>query len=213
MLIKTLKEYDSLYLAHNTEGQIEGESVFEFCNRGSRVILSAPHATLTESGGYLHKCDLFTGAITKLLGELYGFSTLIRCKYTPGSGLVNRFVAENHLTSHYFLDIHAMSESAAVQLAIGTGYYPATEYQSEINLINQLAKTYKISRMLNHPSYRGSPGLTGYLQREFHSKKVLQLEWRKDMRNFYDYPENVCEKLFPFIRELAGCLEKSETEV
>lgn len=211
MQTDTLRKYDALYLAHNTEGQIERESVFEFCNRGSRVILSAPHATLTESGGHLHKCDLFTGAITKLLGELYGFSTLIRCKFTSGSGLINRFVTENHLTTHYFLDIHAMSESAAVQLAIGTGYYAATEYQRELKLINQLARMYKISRMLNHPNYRGSPGLTGYLQREFGSKKVLQLEWRKDMRNFYDNPENVCEKLFPFIRDLARWLEKGGT--
>lgn len=58
--------------------------------------------------------------------------------------------------------------------------------------------------MTNHPDYTGRFGLTGSLQRLNPLPRILQLEWRSDLRDFYLFPADVLERTLPFLSELAG---------
>lgn len=196
------------FLANESDGRPEAENVFEMANHNSHVILSAPHATNSFSNHKKKAIDLFTGEIVTALGDELKLTTLVRTKYLPEMRQISDFVIEQNLDSHFFLDIHGMSANRDFELAIGTAFYPVSDYQFELDLIETLAEKYKIRLVVNHPDYCGWYGLTGCYQQHFKKPEVLQLEWRKDFRNYFAEPQKVLEQTIPFLSELALELNK-----
>ena len=97
-----------------------------------------------------------------------------------------------------------MNGGREFELAVGTGILPAADYAPELELIGRLAEKYKIRWVTNHPDYTGRFGLTGSLQRLNPLPRILQLEWRSDLRDFYLFPADVLERTLPFLSELAA---------
>lgn len=171
---------------------------------GSRLILTAPHAVRTLRDNRPKAPDLCTGALTRLAGEQNDVSTIIRRRTGEERNAAAGFVIDRQLANHCFLDIHGMNGGREFELAVGTGILPAADYAPELELIGRLAEKYKIRWVTNHPDYTGRFGLTGSLQRLNPLPRILQLEWRSDLRDFYLFPADVLERTLPFLSELAG---------
>ena len=203
-MINELTKYDKIFTENDFCGQINEEHVFEFTNKNSAVIFSAPHSTRSTANKKEKLSDSFTGAIASWLKYHSDFSTIIRTKYVPEKNTIYDFVETLNLPQNtYFLDIHGMKQEAPTELGIGTGLLPTQSYKKEINIIGELCKKYQISWCLNHPDYHGAQGFTAQYQKKHGLKNILQLEWRRDMRDFYSFPENVTKKTIPFLLELA----------
>ena len=74
---KVLKKYEEEYCRNTYCGNSEGGD-FHFEDRGSRLILTAPHAVRTLRDNRPKAPDLCTGALTRLAGEQNDVSTIIR---------------------------------------------------------------------------------------------------------------------------------------
>lgn len=205
-MLEFLKTSEEVFSHNDYFGQENDAEFFSFEDRKSRVVLSAPHAIRTFVCKKVKAPDLFTGALVKVIGEKFGYSSLVRTGFCSQKILINDFIKEKNLGDKYFLDIHGMDNSREFDLAVGTGNFSAGVYRSEILKIRELTEKYKIKMVINHPDYRGIKGLTGRYQKEFGLPQVLQLEWRQDFRNFYTCPEKVLEQTIPFIAELADFL-------
>ncbi len=207
-MLDRLTELNLKYQANAGQGKLEGKRVFEFVDRKSEIVLSAPHATQTWVRQAVKKSDLYTGAITEYLGERLGFSTIVRQKFVAGRVMIEDFITAQKLENKFFLDIHGIACDKPFELGVGTGQLSALDYAKEIRLIQNLAHKYKIKTIINHPDYRGAAGLTRKLQEIHHQPRILQLEWRLDMRDFLTYPHNAGQRLIPFMLELAMKLEE-----
>ncbi len=201
-MLNLLKKYEKEYAADTYRGKKDG-ALFRHDDRKSRLILTAPHAVRIFRNGKDKAPDLYTGAITRLTGERSGLSAIIRRRYTPVADSITTFITNDGLENRAFLDIHGMSINREFELAVGTGILPAQKYENELALIDALAIKYRIRWKLNPPDYTGRRGLTGDLQRLSPVPRILQLEWRLDLRDFYHYPENVLSRTLPFLSELA----------
>jgi len=203
-MIEELTKYDQIFTANNFCGQVNEEQVFEFTNKNSLVIFSAPHATRSTVSKKEKLSDSFTGAIASWLKYHSALSTIIRTKYVSKKNTIYDFVETLNLPQNtYFLDIHGMKQEVPFELEIGTGVLPTQLYKKEISIIENLCKKHQISWCLNHPDYHGTQGFTAQYQKRHKLKNILQLEWRRDMRDFYSFPENVTKKTIPFLLELA----------
>lgn len=202
-MLNRLKKYEEEYCRNTYCGNSEGGD-FRFEDRGSRLILTAPHAVRTLRDNRPKAPDLCTGALTRLAGEQNDVSTIIRHRTGEERNAAAGFVIDRQLANHCFLDIHGMSGGREFELAVGTGILPAADYAPELELIGRLAEKYKIRWVTNHPDYTDRFGLTGSLQRLNPLPRILQLEWRSDLRDFYLFPADVLERTLPFLSELAG---------
>ena len=207
-IIRGLKEYNSYYFQNSSMGDINNPNIYDFENKNSIICLTAPHSTKTFREGRIKQCDLYTGCICKYLGEVNDVSTIIRNKFTQDEelGHLASYIIDNKLENHLFLDIHGMSEKVDFQLAIGTGYFMDKETSNILLIIIALAEKYDISYVVDHPEYTGMPGLTGVLQQQISKFNIIQLEWRKDMRDFYNNPE-LAGKTVSFMSELISKLK------
>ena len=205
--ISLLKKIEKYFSQNQYSGNLKEKRVFSFINNNSFICLTAPHATNSTVYKHFKGSDWFTGAIVKYLGDKNKFSYIIRNKYLFKKCTIASFILKNNLSDHYFLDIHAMKDRP-FDLAVGIGYCSKDDYKKELIIIEKLCKKYKLKYVINHPSYTGQPGLTGRLQRKISSANVLQLEWKKEYRDFNEYPNNVFKITLPFIRELALSLNK-----
>lgn len=205
-MLEKLKKREEFFAADKYLGQLGNLEAFQYCNRNSKVLLSAPHATRTFVSDKEKAPDLYTGAITEVLGEICNLSTIVRTKYAPSLVKIIDFIKNNKLEEHYFLDIHGMDMERDFELAIGTGYLQEELYKKELDFLKTLADKYEVKIVINHPDYMGRIGLTGDYQETYNQPKILQLEWRKDFRSFYISPEKVLEKTMPIIKELAEFL-------
>ena len=127
-MIDILKKYDEFFILNNSRGDLEEENVFEFTEKFSCLILSAPHATMSFANKKEKCADLYTGAIVKYLGQKNNVSTLIRKKFTPYKCMVSDYIAAHNLQEHYFLDIHGFNKDIDYDVCIGIGNWEADEY-------------------------------------------------------------------------------------
>lgn len=188
-------------------GEIHQAPVFKFFDKNSHVVFSAPHTTRTVINGKSRFSDRFTGAITMYLGEKTDFSTIVRQKFIQKEVSIIDFVTENNLEGHFFLDVHGMRADVPFELAVGTGYFAESKYEKQLYIIERLAKKFGIKWILNHENYQGKIGFTGKYQERYNQPNILQLEWRKDMRDFIDFPQNVINKTISFLKDLAQAIE------
>ena len=100
-----------------------------------------------------------------------------------------------------------MKDGNGFDLAVGTGYLSAQEYQLQLDYIDALCRKYGIRYVVNDENYMGRAGLVGRLQKVTRQANVLQLEWRKGYRDFLTQPENVIGVTLPFMQELAQYID------
>ena len=201
-MIERLKKYDLIYNQNCSHGEENCSKVFQFVDSGSSLILSAPHATASFTNKHEKCADLFTGALVQYLGETENISTLIRVKYTPYKCLVSDFIVEHNLQEHYFLDIHGFNQDINYDICLGTADYEASNYPY-LDKIIAVAEKYNLKYIINYPNYTGKPGLTGRYQKAFLKPHVIQMEFQKHLRDFYNNADMVENVTIPFLREIA----------
>ena len=181
--------------------------VFSYTDKGSYVCLSAPHATRTFVAKQMKAADLYTGAITKYIGEGHNYSYIVCNKYMPKTFWISDFILANKLENHFFLDIHAMKDGNGFDLAVGTGVLPAKSYEKQLAYIDKLANMFALKYVVNDPNYAGTKGLIGRLQQATGLANVLQLEWSASCRDLFNGSNRVTEMTLPFIVALAQFIE------
>lgn len=207
-MIEKLKKYNEFFIQHNAYGCVHMDNVFEFINRESGVIFTAPHSTKTFVAKKEKMADMFTGALAVLCGETSQCSVITRQKFVEQKEKIIDF-AESvcDVEKHLFLDIHGMSEKSGFDLCIGLGGLDEKDCP-QMFFIKELAKKYGLKYVVNHPDYMGVPGFAGRYLRKYNKFGVLQLEWCKEFRDFYNHSDLVQTKTVPFMCELAWLLQK-----
>ena len=200
-MIDDLKKCDLIYNQNHSRGEENCSEVFLFADRGSTLILSAPHATASFANKHEKRADLFTGALVQYLGEIKNVSTLIRTKFTPYKCLISDYVAEHNLQNHYFLDIHGFNQDIDYDVCLGIADYEALNYPYLENII-ALAKKYNLKYIVNHPDYCGRVGLVGRYHEKFGRPNVIQIELKKYLRDFYNHPEVVENITIPWMNDI-----------
>ena len=152
------------------------------------MILTAPHSTRSFCNKKEKNADLFTGAIVKYLGEENGVSTIIRTKFTPYKALISDWIAQNDVHQHYFLDIHGFNQDIDYDICLGIGEFEEKDYPY-LQEIMQVAEKYGLRVIVNHPNYCGLKGLTGRYQKIFNLPNVIQMEIKKEFRDFFNNPD------------------------
>lgn len=201
-MFSELCKYNDFFAQNNSEGNITADEVFVYLYHGSRVCLSAPHATKSFANKQPKKCDLYTGAIVRYIAERYNYDCIFRQKYLPQKTLISDFILQHNLTNHFFLDIHAMKEGTGFDLAVGTAYMSEEQYAQPLQIIAALCRKYQLNYVINHPDYTGKFGLTGRLQKATGYANVLQLEWRLAYRDIFNNFDNVSKTSIPFLKDL-----------
>ena len=200
-MIETLKKYDELFAQNYSHGNENSLEIFKYSNRNSNLILTAPHSTRSFCNKKEKNADLFTGAIVKYLGEENGVSTIIRTKFTPYKALISDWIAQNNVHQHYFLDIHGFNQDIDYDICLGIGEFEENGYPY-LQEIMQIAKKYGLKTIVNHPNYCGLKGLTGRYQKIFNLPNVIQMEIKKEFRDFFNNPEVVKNTTIPFLTEV-----------
>ena len=200
-MIETLKKYDELFAQNYSHGNENSLEIFKYSNRNSNLILTAPHSTRSFCNKKEKNADLFTGAIVKYLGEENGVSTIIRTKFTPYKALISDWIAQNNVHQHYFLDIHGFNQDIDYDICLGIGEFEENGYPY-LQEIMQIAEKYGLKTIVNHPNYCGLKGLTGRYQKIFNLPNVIQMEIKKEFRDFFNNPEVVKNTTIPFLTEV-----------
>lgn len=206
-MIELLKKYNNTFILNSSHGINNNESIFEFTNNTSQLILTAPHATRSFCNKKEKCADLYTGALVKYLGTTNQISTLVRTKFTPYKALISDYIVKHSLQNHYFLDIHGFNQNIDYDICLGTADFDAENYP-HLNHILQIANKYNLKTVINHPNYTGKVGLTGRYQKIFNKPNVIQIELKQYLRDFYQNPDIVENITIPFFNEVIDCYKK-----
>ena len=205
-MIDKLRKYDELFARNRSSGNELSNEIFVFENRGSNLILSAPHATKTFCNKREKCADLFTGAIVKLVGEEAEISTLIRYKYMPQKVLISDFVAEKSIQNHYFLDVHGFNKDIDYDVCLGIADGNENSYPYLAGVV-EIIRKYGLKVVVNHSDYSGRFGFTGRYQKMFGKPNVIQIELKKYLRDFYENQSIVQNVTIPMLKEMAKLYE------
>ena len=137
----------------------------------------------------------------KYLGEQNNVSTIIRTKFTPYKALISDWIVQNNVQQHYFLDIHGFNQDIGFDICLGIGDFEEKDYPYLADII-QVAKKYGLKTIVNHPNYCGLKGLTGRYQKIFNQPNVIQIEIKKELRDFICCPKTVEKVTIPFLNEV-----------
>ncbi|MDR1694021.1 MAG: hypothetical protein LBR70_02355 [Lactobacillaceae bacterium] len=198
--------YNEIFVAGNEYAGPEMKNSLDFSDFNTKVIISAPHSTRSTLNNKLKVTDMYTGAITKFIGEKNKLSHLVRTKHITKEENIWDYVLEKKIAGKFFLDFHGTRMDNDFNLAVGTGYFGEDMYEDELNYIKALAGKMDIKLAVNHPNYEGKVGLTGHLQKAESNNKALQFEWRPDYRNIYENIDNVLNKTIPFMESIVEFL-------
>lgn len=200
-IIDNLKLYNQRFCQNLSHGDEEADEIFEFVNRGSRLILSAPHATRSFVCKKERIADLYTGALVQYLGEKNNISTLIRTKFTPYKALISDCVAQHNLQEHYFLDIHGFDQDINYDICLGIGEYEEKNYPFLQDIV-KIATQYNFKTVINHPQYRGVKGFCGRYHKKYGKPNIIQMEIHKKLRDFYQNPDIVKNATLAFLQDV-----------
>lgn len=200
-MIDTLKKYNEAFIQNYSHGNENDEDIFKYKNRNSSLILTAPHSTRSFCNKKEKSSDLFTGALVQYIGEQNNVSTIVRTKFTPYKALISDWIIQNNIHEHYFLDIHGFNQNIEYDICLGIGNFEEVNYPYLQQLI-KIAQKYNLRTIVNHPNYCGLKGLTGRYQKIFNLPNVIQMEIKKNFRDFFNYPEVVKNTTIPFLSEV-----------
>ena len=204
-----LKIYNERFMQNNSHGDELCEEIFEFTDRSSLLILSAPHSTRSFVAKKEKMADLYTGALVQYLGEKYDISTLIRTKYTPFRMLISDYVVQQNFGEHYFLDIHGFNQNIGYDICLGTGNFSDEAYPYLQDIVN-VACQFGLKVAINHPNYMGKIGLTGRYQKFYNKPNVIQMELKQYLRDFYGHFEVVKNVTLPFFEQIIRHYQANE---
>ena len=200
-MIDTLKRYNDIFMQKYYRGDENSIEVFKYTDCNSNLILTAPHSTRSFCNKKEKLADLYTGALVKYLGEQNSVSTIIRTKFTPYKALISDWIIQNNKIEYYFLDIHGFNQDVGYDICLGIGNFEEINYPYLSQIIN-IAQKYNLRTIVNHPNYCGIKGLTGRYQKIFNLPNVIQMEIKREFRDFYQYPEIVKNTTIPFLSEV-----------
>ncbi len=200
-MINTLKRYNDIFMKNYSHGDESSIEIFRYTDCNSNLILTAPHSTRSFCNKKEKMADLYTGALVKYLGEQSNVSTIIRTKFTPYKALISDWIIQNNAHEHYFLDIHGFNQDIEYDICLGIGNFEEVNYPY-LQQIIQIAQKYNLRTIVNHPNYCGLKGLTGRYQKIFNLPNVIQMEIKREFRDFYQYPEIVKNITIPFLSEV-----------
>lgn len=204
-----LKKYNERFMQNNSHGDELCEEIFEFTDRSSLLILSAPHSTRSFVAKREKMADLYTGALVQYLGEKHQVSTLIRTKYTPFKALISDCVVQKNLGEHYFLDIHGFNQEVGYDICLGTGEFSEEAYPYLQDIVN-IAHQFGLKAVINHPNYMGKIGLTGRYQKFYNKPNVIQVELKQHLRDFYGHFDVVENITLPFFEQIIRQYQANE---
>ncbi len=200
-MIDTLKRYNDIFMQNYSRGDENCMEIFKYTDCNSNLILTAPHSTRSFCNKKEKMADLYTGALVKYLGEQNNVSTIVRTKFTQYKALISDWIIQNNTHEHYFLDIHGFNQDIGYDICLGIGHFEEINYPYLSQIIN-IAQKYNLRTIVNHPNYCGIKGLTGRYQKLFNKPNVIQIEIKKELRDFYQYPEIVKNTTIPFLSEV-----------
>ena len=207
-MLELLKKYNEQFIQNHSHGNENDEDVFEYTNYDSKLILTAPHATASFCNKKEKVADLYTGAIVRYLGEQNHTSTIVRKKFTPYKALISEWIRNHNIAEHYFLDIHGFNQDIDYDICFGIGEFEEKNYPYLQDII-EVAQKYGLKTIVNHPNYCGLKGLTGRYQKIFNKPNVIQIEIKKELRDFFDCADNVKNITIPFLTEVVGLYKKT----
>ena len=208
-MIELLKKYNEYFVQNHYHGNEDDEDVFEYTNCDSNLILTAPHSTASFCNKKEKVADLYTGAIVKYLGEQNHISTIVRNKFTPYKALISEWIINHNIEEHYFLDIHGFNQDIDYDLCLGIGEFEEKNYPY-LQEIVQIAKKYGLRTIVNHPDYCGLKGLTGRYQKIFNKPNIIQIEIKKEFRDFFNNQDKVKNITIPFLTDIIKCYKKNK---
>lgn len=200
-MLSVLKKYNEFFMQNYSHGDEDNAEIFNYTDRKSSLILTAPHSTRSFCNKREKYADLYTGAIVKYLGEQCKVSTIIRTKFTPYKALISDWIMENDVQQHYFLDIHGFNKDIDYDICLGIGEFEENNYPYLAEII-QIAQKYGLKTVVNHPNYCGIKGLTGRYQKIFNQPNVIQMELKKRLRDFFQNPDMIEKITIPFLSEV-----------
>lgn len=203
-----LENFESAFCKDAYMGDSSAKTVFKHLVGNTSVFLTAPHST--SSFVYKKKkiADIGTGAIVSLLHHQYNIYVVLRNKYVAKKALISNFLKRQKIKPKFILDIHSCHNENHADLIIGTGIFFPKDYEKIILKANELGDKYGIKVCLNHPRYRGGLHcLIGRFKKLYKRPNILQLEWRKDYRDFYSCPQKVLGVTIPFLKDMVDFLE------
>ena len=206
-MIDTLKRYNDIFAKNYSRGDENSIEVFKYTDCNSNLILTAPHSTSSFCNKKEKIADLYTGAIVKYLGEQNNVSTIIRTKFTPYKALISDYIIQNNKIEYYFLDIHGFSQDVGYDICLGIGEFEEKNYPYLQEII-KVAQRYNLKTIVNHPNYCGIKGLTGRYQKIFNSPNVIQIEIKKELRDFFNHYDNVKNITIPFLTDVINLYKK-----
>ncbi len=203
MMIEELKILDKEFHSY---GNPDRNETFEYTNRNTSLILSAPHATKSFVRKKEKLADLYTGAIVKYLGQKENTSTIVRVKFTPYKDMISDYIDTNNLEEHYFLDIHGFAKTIRYDICFGIADSAPID-SPHLQKMLSIAHKYNLKTIVNHPNYCGTLGLTGRYLKKFNKPNVIQIELSKKLRDFYENPEIVKNITIPMLSEFINCFK------
>lgn len=206
IMLDTLKKYNEPFMRDHSHGDSLSPYIFAFTDRGSKLILSAPHATRSFENHHEKIADVYTGALVQLLGEDNNISTIVRTKFVPYRTRVADYISDHKLEEHYFLDIHGFNQPIDYDICLGIGHFQEQDYPY-LSAILSLADGYNLRCIVNHPNYKGLYGLTSSYQQRWHQPNVIQVELQPYLRDFYHHPDRVLTTTIPFFNDVIQLYE------
>ncbi len=206
-MIDALKKYNEAFVQNYSYGNENNADIFKYKNRNSSLILTAPHSTRSFCNKKEKCADLYTGALVQYLGEQNNVSTIIRTKFTPYKALISDWIIQNNTHEHYFLDIHGFNQNIEYDICLGIGNFEEVNYPY-LQQIIQITQKYNLRSVVNHPDYCGLKGLTGRYQKVFNLPNVIQIEIRKELRDFFNHYDKVKNITIPFLTDVINLYKK-----
>lgn len=200
-MIEQLKKYNDMFIKNKSYGDELKDNIFEFCDKSSNLIISAPHSTRSFCNKKEKSSDLYTGAIVKYLGEVNGISTITRNKFVPYKALISDYITDNKLQNHYFLDVHGFNQQIDYDICLGIGTFSAKNYPYVKEIFN-IIKTFGLNPVINYPKYTGKLGLTGRYQKKYSKPNVIQIELTQYLRDFLHNSDVFQKKTLPMFNEI-----------
>ncbi|WP_084078315.1 hypothetical protein [Demequina sp. NBRC 110057] len=122
--------------------QARGADPALLTDRGSAVVLTAPHATKHYRAGGLKQADLHTGSLTMLAGEVAHVSTVVVTRarhewetWDERDDEFTRHLRELRHPARMVVDMHGMADHHGPDFCLGTGPQPGALEEMAVDIL------------------------------------------------------------------------------
>ncbi len=121
-------------------------------DRGSAVVLTAPHATKHYRAGSLKQADLHTGSLTMLAGEVARVSTVVVTRarhqwetWDERDDEFTRHLRELRAPARMVVDIHGMGDHHGPDFCLGTGPQPGSLEEMAVTILREELQPFDVA--------------------------------------------------------------------